>query len=110
MTDQNPKFEKFEKRLEGEPVVVGKYTIQPVARATGWHMMARGETGEGAGALLRVKPLEVMVGKGEDEPYAVTLTNETEAAIKGIAQAGLVVAALCCFVIIGVKIFRLFKE
>ena len=110
MTSQNPEFKKYEKQLVGDSVVVGEYTVQPVAQVTGWHMTARGETAEGAGALLRVTPLEVIVGKGEDEPYPVPITNESQEAMKGIAIAGLSVAAICCFVIIGVNIFRFFKE
>ena len=110
MTSQNPEFNQVEKRLEGESVVVGEYTLQPVAQVTGWHLTARGETAEGAGALLRVTPIEVIVGKGDDEPYPVPLTNESQEAMKGIAIAGLSIAAICWFVIIGVNIFRFFKE
>ncbi len=110
MTSQKPEFKQFEKRLVGESVVVGEYTVQPVAQVTGWHMTARGETGEGAGAWLRVTPLEVIVGKGEDKPYPVPMTNETQAAIKGIALGGLLVFILCWFVIFGAKIFRFYKE
>ena len=56
MTSQKPGFKQYEKQLVGESVVVGEYTIQPVVQVTGWHLTARGETGEGAGALLRVSP------------------------------------------------------
>ena len=110
MTGQNPEFKKLEKRLEGESMVVDKYTVQPVAQVTGRYMTASGETGEGAGALLRVTPLEVIVSKGEDQPYPISLTNETEAALKGIALGGLFVAVLCWFGIISAKIFRCYKE
>ena len=110
MTGQNPKFKKLEKRLEGDAMVVGEYTLQPVAQVTGWHMTAKGETGEGAGALLRVTPLDVIVGKGEDEPYTIPLTNEMEVALKGITRGGLFLAGLCWFLIVGAKIFGFYKE
>jgi ADP-ribosylglycohydrolase len=110
MTNQNPDFKKFEKRLEGESVVVGEYSLQPVAQVAGWQMKAKGETGQGAGALLRVKPLKVIVSKGDDEPYPVHLTSETEEAMKGIAIGALAIAALCSFIILGANIFRIFKE
>ena len=97
MTNQNPEFKKLEKRLEGQSIVVGEYTIQPIAQVSGWHMTAKGETAEGA-------------GKGEDEPYPVPLTDESQEAMKGIAMAGLSVAIICWIVIIGAKIFELFKE
>ena len=85
MTNQNPEFKQFEKRLEGESVVVGEYSLQPVAQVAGWQMKAKGETGQGAGALLRVKPIEVIVSKGDGEPFPVHLTSETEEAIKGLS-------------------------
>ena len=110
MTDQNPAFKKLEKRLEGESMLVGAYSLQPVAQVTGWQLTAKGETAEGAGALLRVTPLEVMVAKGDDEPYPLPITNESQEAMKGIAFAGLSIAVLCWFAIIGANIFRLFKE
>jgi hypothetical protein len=110
MTNQNPEFKQFKKRLEGESVVVGEYSLQPVAQVAGWHMTAKGQTGQGAGALLQIKPLEVIVSQGDDEPYAIHLTSETEEAMKGIAISGLVIAALCSFIIIGANIFRIFKE
>ena len=110
MTGQNPEFKKLEKRLEGESMVVGEYTLQPVAQVTGRYVTASGETGKGAGGGLRITPLEVIVGKAEGEPYPISLTNETEAALKGISIAGLLIAAFCWFVIIGVNIFKLVKE
>ena len=73
-------------------------------------MMVSGETGEGAGALLRITPLEVIVSKGQEEPYPISLANETDAALKGIAQAGLFIAAICGFGIIVANVLRLFKE
>jgi hypothetical protein len=110
MTDQNPEFKKLEKRLEGEPLVIGEYTLQPVADVTGWHIAVSGETGQGAGGLLRVTPLEVIVSKGEDEGYSIPLTSETEAAMKGIAQAAIFVAALCGFGIITAKLLGILRR
>jgi ADP-ribosylglycohydrolase len=110
MTNQNPEFKQFEKRLEGESVVVGEYSLKPVAQVAGWHMTAKGETGQGAGALLRVKPLEVIVSKGDGEPYPIHLTSETEEAMQGIAISALAIAALCSFIILGANILRIFKE
>ena len=110
MTNQDPEFKKFEKRLEGESVVVGEYSLQPVAQVAGWHITVNGETGQGAGALLRVKPLEVIVSKGDSEPYPIHLTSDAEEAMKGIATSALAIAALCSFIILGANIFRIFKE
>ena len=110
MTNQNPEFKKLEKRLEGESIVVGEYNLHPVAQVAGWHITAKGETGQGAGALLQVKPIEVIVSKGDGEPYPIHLTSETEEAMKGIAISALVIAALCALIILGANIFRIFKE
>jgi uncharacterized spore protein YtfJ len=110
MTDQKPKIKQFKKRLVGEPVVVGEYTLQPVAQVTGWYTTARGESGEGVGGWLRVTPVEVLVGKGEDETRPVPLTNETQATLQRIARGGLLIAALSWIVILAVKIFRGYRE
>ena len=109
MSSQNPEFKQFEKRLVGDPLVIGEYSLQPVAQAAGWQLSARDETVEGTGALLRVTPLEVIVSKGEGESYSIPFASETQEAMKGIALGGLVIAALCWIVILGAKIFR-FKE
>jgi hypothetical protein len=106
MTNQKPEIKQIEKRLVGESLGIGEYTLQPVAQLTGRYLTARGETGEGAGALLHLTPLEVLVGAGEAEPYALPLTNESQEAMKGIAQAGLMVAVVCWVLIIAAKIFR----
>ena len=110
MTDPNPQFKKLEKRLEGQPFVAGQYTIQPVAQVSGGYLTVTGETGQGGGALLRITPQEVIVSKGQEEPYPISLENETDVAMKGIAQAGLFIAAICWFGIIVANILRLFKE
>jgi hypothetical protein len=110
MPSQNPKFKQVDKRLMGESVVVGEHIIQPVAQVKGWHLTARGETAKGTGALLRVIPIEVIVGKGDNEPYPVPITNESQEAMKGIAIAGLLVAIICWFVIIGVNVIKFYKE
>ena len=73
-------------------------------------MTAKGETGQGAGALLSVKPREVIVSKGDGEPYPIHLTSEAEEAMKGIAISALAIAALCAFIILVANIFRIFKE
>jgi len=86
MTNQEPEFKPYEKRLVGEAVEIGEYSLQPIAQVTGRYMTASGETGDGAGALLRIRPHEVMVGKGEDEAYSISMTDETGEAIKGIAR------------------------
>ena len=110
MTDQNPEFKKFEKRLDGEPIVIGEYSVQPAAQVTGWQVTFSGETGQGAGGLLRVMPHEVIVSKGDDQPYSILLINEMESVLQGIAQAGMVVAALCGFGIILAKILAILRR
>ena len=82
----------------------------PAAQVTGGYLTVKGETGQGAGALLRIQPIEVIVSKGDEGPYPVPITNEAGEALKAIAQAGFLVTALCWGVILAVKIFRCFKE
>ena len=110
MTNQKPIFKQFEKRLEGDAVVVGEYTVQPVAQVIGRYMTARGESGEGVGAWLRVTPVEVLVSKGEDELRPVLLTNETQTTLQGIVRGGLLIAVIGWIGILGAKIFRGYQE
>jgi hypothetical protein len=110
MTDQSPEFKKLEKRLEGEPMVIGAYTLQPVAQVNGWQVALSGETGQGAGGLLRVTPHEVIVSKADDQPYSILLISEMESVLQGIAQTGIFIAALCGFGIMIAKIMGLLRR
>jgi len=112
MTDQQPEFKEIDKQLVGEPIAVAKYTLQPVAQVTGQRMSIEGETGGGAGAWLRVNPVKVIVCEDGGKEYEVSITDDTREAVQQIAQAGLLVAAVCGLAIIGIKIlgFRQNKE
>ncbi len=90
----------------GEPVVVGKYTLQPVAQVTGQCTSGESETWSGAGAWLRVTPIKVIVCENDGEKYEVPIIDDTREALQEIVRGGLLVAALCGLAIIGISIFR----
>jgi len=86
---------KIERRLIGDPIAVGKRTIQPVARVTGWCGSREGETGGGAGAWLRVAPVEVVVREGDGTEYRVPITDPTHETVRRMVLATLLIAVLC---------------
>ena len=110
MTDQQPEFKEIDKQLVGEPIAVAKYTLQPVAQVTGQRMSIEGETGGGAGALLRVTPVKVIVSESDGKEYEVPITDDSREVVHQIAQAGLLVAAVCGLAIIGIRIFRFIQN
>ncbi len=93
MTNPGPS-RRIERRLVGEPIPVGERTIQPVARVTGWRGSKQGETGGGAGAWLRVTPVEVMVREGNGTEYRIPITDPTRETERRMVLAALLVAVL----------------
>jgi hypothetical protein len=71
--------------------VIGGRTIQPVARVAGWY----GQTGGGAGAWLRIIPVEVIVRESDGTEYRVPVTDPMREAMRGIIFSALLVAGVC---------------
>jgi len=94
MTDRGPTRAKFERRLIGEPITVGERTIQPIARVAGWYGLGGSETSGGAGAWLRVTPVEVIVRESDGAEYRVSATDPTREAMRRIAFSALLVTAV----------------
>jgi hypothetical protein len=78
----------------GEPMTVGERTIQPVARVAGWRT-AGGNASGGAGAWLRVTPVELVVREGEINEYRIPITDGTRTVRRRMAVAALLVAVGC---------------
>jgi len=95
MTDRGPIRAKIERQLTGESIRVGERTIQPVARVTGWHGWGGSETGGGAGAWLRITPIEVHVRESDGNEHRVPVTDSTREAMRGIVWSALLIAAVC---------------
>jgi len=85
---------RIEKRIAGQPLIVGERTVTPVAQVAGW--VASG----GAGAWLRVMPIEAVVREGDGAEHRVPITDPTREAIRGIILSAILVAAVCWLIII----------
>jgi len=86
---------RFKKRIAGQSITVGERTIRPIAQVAGWV-----GTGGGAGAWLRVTPIEVVVHEGDGTERRVPITDPTREAVRGIVLSALLVAAVCWLIII----------
>lgn len=85
---------RIDRVVVGDPIAAGGRTLLPVARAGGWHGGGGNEQGKGAGALLRVQPVEVRVTEPGGEEYVIPITDPTADAMRQMAAIGLVVAAV----------------
>jgi hypothetical protein len=94
MAERDPTRTRVDRRLVGEPIPVGERTIQPVAQVSGWYGSGRSETGSGAGAWVRITPVEVIVREGDGDEYSVPITDGTREALRGIFFAALLVPIL----------------
>ncbi|MFQ5342438.1 MAG: hypothetical protein ACE5F6_12910 [Anaerolineae bacterium] len=91
---------RIKKRIAGQPIAVGGRTIQPVAQVAGWVGSGGSETGGGAGAWLRVTPIEVVVHETDGAERRVPITDPTREAMRGIVLSAILVAAVCWLIII----------
>ncbi|MFQ5594794.1 MAG: hypothetical protein ACE5HA_11670 [Anaerolineae bacterium] len=100
MQDPGRRPTRIKKRIAGQPIKVGERTIQPVAQVTGWAGSGGDETGGGAGAWLRVTPIEVVVHETDGAEWRVPITDPTREAMRGIVLSALLVAAVCWLITI----------
>lgn len=103
MWDQNRSPTRIQKRIAGEPITVGRWTIQPVAQVTGWIGSGGSETGGGAGAWLRAAPIEVVVRGADGIERRVPITDPTREAMREIILSALLIAAICWLIMIIIK-------
>jgi uncharacterized spore protein YtfJ len=100
MNEDQRQRSRIDRILVGDPISAGERTLRPVARASGWAGAGGDEQGRGAGALLRVRPLEVRVIDPGGEEYIVSVTDPTGDAVRRIAVMALVVAAVSALLLL----------
>lgn len=91
MNTQATQPSKIDRRLEGEPIVVGDVSLRPVARLTGL-AGAGGDRNGGGGGWVTLKPQEVVVRTGGGPEERLALPDPTAMAVRGIAVAAAMVA------------------
>jgi hypothetical protein len=97
MAENKPVWTKVEERLTVGPIVIGARAIQPVAQAVGWRWAGGRNPAGFAGALVRIRPLEIIVHEGEEERTIPIADPEAEA-LRAIVFLGILVSLSCWFV------------
>jgi hypothetical protein len=84
---------KIDQQLTGPQITVGGHTVQPLARLTGQHSENNGPSGGGAGAWVRLTPLEVIVSDPDGAERRIAMINPTARILGGMAALAAFVAA-----------------
>jgi hypothetical protein len=93
--------------LTGDPIEAGRYTLEPVARVSGWRGGGDGEQGRGYGSLLRIRPVEVRVSDRDGVERTLPITDPTAEAVRQIALSALFVAAVSLVLMLVAALRRL---
>ena len=105
MPEEKTRPNRIDWELVGEPIVAGGRAIQPVARLSGWVGGNISEQGGGAGAWVRVRPVEVVVREADGTESRVPIVDAEQAAIRGMVIPALAVAGICAALIAGKVLF-----
>ena len=93
MPEHASKPTKIDQQLTGPQITVGGRTVQPLARLTGQHSENNGPSGGGAGAWVRLTPLEVIVSDPDGAERRIVVLNPTARILGGMAALAAFVAA-----------------
>jgi hypothetical protein len=103
MSDQPTKIDQ---RLAGPQITVGGHTVQPLARLTGQRSEEVGPEGGGAGAWVRLTPLEVVVSGPDGAERRIAVTNPTAQALQGMAALAAFIAVVSAALILVARLPR----
>jgi hypothetical protein len=99
MIDETEQSTKIDQQLAGPQITVGGHTVQPLARLTGQRSEENGPSGGGAGAWVRLTPLEIVVAEPNGAERRIAVTNPTARILGGMAALAAFVA-VCSAVLI----------
>jgi hypothetical protein len=100
MPEHASKPTKIDQQLAGPQITVGGHTVQPLARLTGQHSENNGPSGGGAGAWVRLTPLEVIVSDPDGAERRIVVINPTARILGGMAALAAFVAAASAVLIL----------
>jgi len=106
MTEHSAQPTKIDQQLTGPQITVGGRTVQPLARLTGQSRADNGPTGGGAGAWLRLTPVEVIVGVPDGAERRIAVTNPTARILQRMAALAAFVAACSALLILIARLAR----
>jgi hypothetical protein len=92
MTDRATRPTKIDRQLTGPQITVGGRTVQPLARLTGQVREGSGPSGSGAGAWLRLTPVEVMVHDPDGAERRIAVIDPTARILQGMAALAAFIA------------------
>ncbi len=93
MTDRATQPTKIDQELAGPQITVGGHTVQTLARLTGQHSERNGPSGGGAGAWVRLTPVEVILSNPDGAERRIGVINPTARILGGMAGLAAFVAA-----------------
>lgn len=102
-----PSSTKVDRRIEGEPIVLGGRRIQPVARLVGWEMDGDEQTGSFVSRVGRLTPLEVQVDHGSEQDGAqevISIDDPLQEPLRGILAVGALVSAVCIMIMMATRV------
>jgi hypothetical protein len=94
MIENKQPWIKIEQRLTAEPIHRAGWTVQPVAQLVGWQWAGRGPTGGFAGALMRIRPLELIVHQDGAE-RTIPMVDPVNNGVRAILLTALMVSSFC---------------
>ena len=100
MPEHASKPTKIDQQLTGPQITVGGRTVQPLARLTGQDSENNGPSGGGAGAWVRLTPLEVIVSDPAGAERRIAVINPTARILGGMAALAAFVAAASAVLIL----------
>jgi hypothetical protein len=109
MTEEKIRPNRIDWELVGEPILAGGRAVQPVARLSGWAGGNMSKQGGGAGAWVRVRPVEVVVREADGAESRVPIIDPGQAAVRGVIIPALAVAGICAAIIAGKVLYGVLR-
>jgi hypothetical protein len=101
-----PTPSKIDRRLVGNPIQIDGRIVQPVARLHGRLGSGGSQAGGGAGGMLRLEPVAVIVRQADGAESTVALPDPTAETLRGMAGAAVAVAALSVVLNVLARVLR----
>ena len=93
MTERSSQPIKIDQQLAGPQITAGGQMVQPIARLTGQRNENNGPSSDGAGAWVRLTPIEVVVSGPRGAERHIAVTNPSAQALRQMVGFAAFVAA-----------------
>ncbi len=79
----------------GEPIAVGKRTLQSVAHLRGWRRQGGDGRNGGGGAFVRLRPVAVRVTEAGQPDYTIEIADPTHQPLRVFVGVAAAIALFC---------------